>query len=74
MNTSIEKTKSHVLSGAISGAIVSPVVYVSEVVKIGQQTGSNDKYKPFRTMKGLGSIFVRGDGCAFHLFLKFPFF
>jgi hypothetical protein len=69
-----KKTGSHALSGAVSGVIVTPVVYVSEVVKIGQQTGSNDKYKPFRTMRGLGSLFVRETAALSIYFSSFYFF
>ena len=69
-----KKTKSHVVSGAISGAIVTPVVYLSEVIKIGQQTGLKDKYKAFRTMKGLGSIFVRETAALSIYFSSFHFF
>ena len=69
-----DKTRSHVLSGAMSGVIVTPIVYASEVVKIAQQTGLNDKYKAFRSMNGLGSIFVRETAAMSIYFSSFHFF
>jgi len=69
-----KKTKSHSVSGAISGAVVTPMVYISEVVKIGKQTGLKDKHRAFRTMKGLGSMFVRETVAMSIYFSSYHFF
>jgi len=68
------KTRSHALSGGVSGAVVAPMVYASEVLKIAQQTGMKDKYKAFRTMNGFGSMFARETIALSIYFSSFHFF
>jgi hypothetical protein len=68
------KTQSHALSGGVSGVVVTPIVYASEVLKIAKQTGAKDKYKAFRTMNGFGSLFVSETMALSIYFTSFHFF
>jgi len=50
------KTDSHVVAGAVAGIIVTPMVWVAEVIKTSKQTGSKQS---FCSLNGLGALYSR---------------
>ena len=65
------KTGSHIVAGASAGILVTPMVWVADVIKTSKQTGSKPS---FRSLNGLGAIFSRETIAMSIYFSSFHYF